>query len=103
MRISDWSSDVCSSDLAMHSMLRLVESGLGYAVLSYSCVAEQIAQRRMRIWRIVQPTITRTLVIATSTQRPSTHAVRALSTLLRRQIQDLVEQGRWAPDPSVFS
>src|SRR3546814_12414836 len=76
MRISDWSSDVCSSDLAMHSMLRLVESGLGYAVMSYSCVAEQLAQRRMRIWRIVQPTITRTLVIATSTQRPSTHAVR---------------------------
>jgi len=88
---------------AMHSMLRLVESGLGYTVLSYSCVAAQIAQRRMRIWRIVQPTITRTLVIAASTQRPSTHAVRALSTLLRRQIQDLVEQGRWAPDPAVFS
>jgi LysR family nitrogen assimilation transcriptional regulator len=88
---------------AMHSMLQLVENGLGYAVLSYACVAAQIAQGRMRIWRIVQPGITRSLVIATSTQRPSTKAVRILRTILRRQIHDLIDRGRWAPDPSLFS
>jgi len=88
---------------AMHSMLQLVEAGLGYAVLSYSCVAGQIAQGRMRIWRIVEPTITRSLVVATSTQRPCTRAVRTLGTLLRRQIQDLAARGRWAPEPDVFS
>jgi LysR family nitrogen assimilation transcriptional regulator len=88
---------------AMHSMLQLVESGLGYAVLSYSCVAPQIAQGRMRIWRISQPGITRSLLIAASTQRPSTKAVRMLRTILRRQIQDMIARGSWAPDPAVFS
>ncbi|ANN79974.1 LysR substrate-binding domain-containing protein [Bordetella flabilis] len=88
---------------AMHAMLQLVESGLGYAVLSYACVAPQIAQGRMRIWRIVQPGITRSLVIATSTQRPSTKAVRMLRTILRRQLHDLIDRGRWAPDAGVFS
>lgn len=88
---------------AMHSMLQLVEGGMGYAVLSYSCVAAPIAQGRMRIWRIVEPTITRSLLVATSTQRPSTRPVRALGTLLRRQIQDLVERGGWIPGPEVFS
>lgn len=88
---------------AMHSMLQLVESGLGYAVLSYSCVAPQIAQGRMRIWRIAQPGITRSLLIAASTQRPSTKAVRILRTILRRQIQDMIARGSWAPDPAVFT
>jgi LysR family nitrogen assimilation transcriptional regulator len=88
---------------AMHAMLQLVENGLGYAVLSYACVAPQIAQGRMRIWRIVQPGITRSLVIATSTQRPSTKAVRMLRTILRRQLHDLIDRGRWAPDSGVFS
>ncbi|MGP1615645.1 MAG: LysR family transcriptional regulator [Pollutimonas bauzanensis] len=88
---------------AMHSMLRLVENGLGYAVLSYACVASQIAQERMRIWRVTDPVITRSLVIAASTQRPSTKPVRALGMMLRRQLLRLVEQGHWAPDPAVFS
>ncbi|OZI63063.1 LysR family transcriptional regulator [Bordetella genomosp. 11] len=88
---------------AMHSMLQLVESGLGYAVLSYSCVAPQIAQGRMRIWRIARPGITRSLLIAASTQRPSTKAVRILRTILRRQIQDMIARGNWAPDPAVLS
>jgi LysR family nitrogen assimilation transcriptional regulator len=88
---------------AMHAMLQLVENGLGYAVLSYACVAPQIAQGRMRIWRIVQPGITRSLVIATSTQRPSTKAVRMLRTILRRQLHDLIDRGRWTPDPGLFS
>jgi LysR family nitrogen assimilation transcriptional regulator len=88
---------------AMHSMLQLVESGLGYAVLSYSCVAPRIAQGRMRIWRIVQPGITRSLLIAASTRRPSTRAVRVLSTILRREIQNLIDRGSWTPDPKIFS
>ncbi|AOB33151.1 LysR family transcriptional regulator [Bordetella sp. H567] len=88
---------------AMHAMLQLVESGLGYAVLSYSCVAPRIAQGRMRIWRIGPPGIRRSLLIAASTQRPSTKAVRILRTILRRQIQDMIARGDWTPDPAVFS
>ena len=63
---------------AMHSMLALAESGLGYTILSYSSVRELVLAKRLRIWRIVDPTITRTLVITTTTQRPSTKPARAL-------------------------
>lgn len=88
---------------AMHSMLRMVESGVGYAVLSYSCVAHLIAERRMKIWRIVEPSIERSLVIATSSQRPSTKAVRGLGLIVRRQIGQVVAQGRWTPQDGVLS
>jgi len=87
---------------AMHSTLHLVENGLGYAVLSYPCAATLILQERLRIWRFTQP-LTRSLVIATSTQRPSSRAVRSLGTILRCQIQALVDQGKWLPEPTLFS
>jgi LysR family nitrogen assimilation transcriptional regulator len=81
---------------AMHSMLTLAEKGLGYTVLSYSCVRDLITANRVRIWPIVKPTITRSLVIASATQRPSTKPVRALTSIFRRKIQSLINEGRWA-------
>jgi LysR family nitrogen assimilation transcriptional regulator len=82
---------------AMHSTLSLVEAGIGYTILSYSCVHHLIAAGRIRAWPIVEPTMTRTLVIATSTQRPMTNAARALSRIVTSQVQALVADGRWMP------
>ena len=52
---------------------------------------------RIRKWSIVEPTMTRSLVVATSTQRPVTKAARALVGFVRKQVDALVEEGRWAP------
>jgi LysR family nitrogen assimilation transcriptional regulator len=41
--------------------------------------------------------MTRTLVVATSTQRPVTKAARALVGFVRRQVDALVAGGRWTP------
>ena len=85
---------------AMHSMLALAESGLGYTILSYSSVKELVAAGRLRIWRIVEPTITRSLVITTKTQRPSTRPVRALTRMFKELIDSHVRDGRWASPPA---
>ena len=82
---------------AMASTLSLVEKGVGYTILSYSCVHPLIEAGRIRKWSIVEPTMTRTLVVATSTQRPVTKAARALVGFVRQQVDTLVAEGRWNP------
>lgn len=82
---------------AMHSTLSLVESGMGYTILSYSPVHDAIDGGRIRFWQVVDPKMTRSLVVATSTQRPVTKAARALVGFVRRQVDSLVAEGRWAP------
>lgn len=84
---------------AMHSMLALAESGAGYTVLSYSCVRDLVRSRRLQIWRIVQPTITRSLVITHATQRPSTRPSRALMRMFKEMIEAHVREGLWTPPP----
>lgn len=82
---------------AMPTTLRLVEAGLAYTVLSYSCVHDLVSSKRIRYWRLVDPPMTRTLVIASSTQRPSTKAARSLAGIVRREAEQLVSSGRWHP------
>ena len=83
---------------AMPSTLSLVESGIGYSILSYSSVHHVIEAQRIRKWAIVEPTMTRSLVVATSTQRPVTKAARALVGFVRKQVDGLVAEGRWSPN-----
>jgi LysR family nitrogen assimilation transcriptional regulator len=82
---------------AMHSTLKLVEQGVAYTVLSYSCVHDLVQSGRIRCWRLVEPTMTRTLVVASSSQRPSTKASRALAGIVRDEAQAMVSQGHWSP------
>ena len=82
---------------AMHSMLALARSGIGYTVLSYSCVRDMVLAKRLRVWRIVEPTITRSLVITTGSQRPSTRPSRALTRLCKDKIEAQLREGLWSP------
>jgi len=82
---------------AMHSMIALAESGLGYTVLSYSSVRDLVIAKRVRIWRIVEPVINRSLVITTTNQRPSTKPARDLTRIFQELINSHVRDGRWAP------
>jgi LysR family nitrogen assimilation transcriptional regulator len=82
---------------AMPSTLNLVERGLGYTLLSYSTVHHLVEAKRIKVWSIVRPQITRELVLGTSTQRPTTTATRALADVVRKQVRELVRQGLWRP------
>jgi LysR family nitrogen assimilation transcriptional regulator len=83
---------------AMPSTLNLVEKGLGYTILSYSSVHHLVKAGRIKTWSIVEPQLTRKLILATSSQRPATVATRALTDMVRAQARELVRQGSWHPE-----
>ena len=87
---------------ALHSMVALAEGGVGYTVLSYSAVRDLALAARVRVWRIVDPVITRSLVLATATQRPSTKPARALTRLFKEKVGAHVRDGLWAPPPELL-
>lgn len=82
---------------AMPSTLSLVEKGVGYTILSYSTAHQRVQEGRMQAWRIREPGLTRQLILATSSQRPTTPAMRALVAMVRQQVRSLTEQGLWLP------
>lgn len=83
---------------AMPSTLKLVESGIGYTLLPYSCVHDLVRTGRIRAWPVVEPKITRELMLATTTTRPLSKAARALGRMVRLEVRALEKAGRWAPD-----
>ena len=56
-----------------------------------------VLAKRLRVWRIVEPTITRQLVITTGSQRPSTRPSRALTRLFKDKLEAQVREGLWSP------
>src|SRR3546814_6986070 len=118
MRISDWSSDVCSSDLRIIAdnaaaraqtsidvrfqadsfvlMKELVESGLGYTLLPLSAFSREAADGRFQHAPIERPRVTRQLVLATQPGNAVTRPARVLGTSVRREIAALVSSGRWS-------
>lgn len=86
---------------AMPSTLSLVEKGMGYTLLSYGPARHLVEAGRMKSWSIVDPVLTRQLILATSSQRPTTAATRALAAMVRRQVQDLVRRGLWSAEKTT--
>ena len=84
---------------AMPSTLRLVEAGMGYTILSYSSCHNLVAEGKISYWRIQNPSIERELLLATSSQRPTTTVIRALTTLIRDEVRALRKMGIWEPKP----
>lgn len=80
---------------AMPSTLSLVEAGEGYTLLSYGPARHLIEAGRMKSWTVVNPTLSRQLILVTSSHRPTTPATRALAQMIRGQVKDLVREGRW--------
>lgn len=80
---------------AMPSTLRLVQSGWGYTILSRSTVHDRIEAGIIKAWRISNPTIPRTLLLATTTQRPHTQASRELARIVREEVAKQVDAGIW--------
>lgn len=84
---------------AMPSTLRLVEGGMGYTILSYSSCHNLVAEGRISYWQIQNPAIERELLLATSSQRPTTTVIRALTTMIREEVRTLRKIGVWEPKP----
>lgn len=82
---------------AVPSTLNLVEQGFGYTILSYSSVHRLVAEGRIKYWHIENPVMRRELLLATSSRRPTTTAIRALTAQIRAEVKELRKLGLWDP------
>jgi LysR family nitrogen assimilation transcriptional regulator len=82
---------------ALPATIKLAEKRVGYTIHSYSLVHELVENGRAKYWPIIAPRLTRELILSTSSQRPTTTATRALTSIVRNQVRELVQQGLWRP------
>jgi LysR family nitrogen assimilation transcriptional regulator len=81
---------------AMPSTLLLVEEGAGYTILPYASVHALVEAGRIRVWPF-DPPITRTLLLATSSQRPMTSMIRTVIRTVRTEVRDIIRTQPWKP------
>lgn len=77
-------------------MKELVESGLGYTALPHSAFAREAAARRVTFARIRKPSVVRQLFLAMRTGAEAPRAVLQIENLVRSEVANLVQQGRWS-------
>jgi DNA-binding transcriptional LysR family regulator len=73
----------------------LVESGLGYAVLPFSSIFREVREGRFRHAPLIEPKVTRHLVLAISPDFSPSRATQVLVQLAREEIAVLVEANDW--------
>ncbi|HEX2137008.1 MAG TPA: LysR substrate-binding domain-containing protein [Microvirga sp.] len=88
---------------SLQACLGLVQQGAGYTVLPYASIHRQAAAGELVAIPIVEPRMTRQLVLATSTQRPTTPTTRALAQTVSQLVRDLVASGIWLPRAGASS
>ena len=76
--------DVAVEVDSLTAMKEIVAGGSGYTILTRQAVLAELQLRRVQTTLIVEPTLTRTLVLATSVQRPLTTASRSVAALIRQ-------------------
>lgn len=78
---------------AIGTLKDLAASGRLYTILPPHCVVADVANGRLAAARIVDPPITRTVLLATSNQYPNERALKETTSLIREVIVDLIEVG----------
>lgn len=79
----------------------MVSKGCGYAILPRSALAEPLYAGSLSATEIVNPQLARTIMLTTTTQRPSTLAGRAVLRLIRTIVEGLTRDRKdiWMPVP----
>ena len=81
---------------ALHAIKGLVEDGAGATVLPQVAVHEELANGRLVARHFAKSPFTRTLVLATSTQRALTPAASALVDQVKAEVNRLHADGLWS-------
>jgi LysR family transcriptional regulator, nitrogen assimilation regulatory protein len=68
---------------SLTAMKEIVAEGAGYTILSRQAVTIELQMGRVQVSELIEPSITRTLVLAISAHRPLTSAGRVIANLLR--------------------
>ena len=73
----------------------LVEEGMGYSILPYHAIAQEVQEERLLSWSIREPVPQRDVHIVYANDRPMTNAVKAIQALCRDTLLSLASTGRW--------
>lgn len=74
---------------------KLVERGVGYGILPRMAINNEVERGAFRMWRFIDPMITRKVYLAYSTERPLAAAPRAVAQLAWEILRDLVREKHW--------
>lgn len=73
----------------------LVRTNLASTILSLSSVNNELKEGSVKVVPIIQPSISRKLLLAMPTDRPSSNASLKVSEILRQEVKKLVENRTW--------
>lgn len=85
---------------SLTAMREIVANGAAYTILTRQAVEVELQLGRIGVSRIAEPGMTRTLVLATSVQRPLTHASRTVISLIKALTQAKAPPAREAAPSS---
>ena len=91
---------------SLSTIIDIVAEGKAYSILTPSAIQKEISQGRLRIARIVDPEITRLVVLAANPKDDRSPAVSAVRKLIPKVVRRLVDGGQWPatiPDPTQTS
>src|SRR5712691_2528615 len=77
------------------AQISLMEEGIGYTLLPASAIRAELAAKRLEIAVLVNPTISRELVLGSPVATPPTIATTAVSTVIMSEIEQMSRQGCW--------
>jgi LysR family transcriptional regulator, nitrogen assimilation regulatory protein len=77
------------------AQISLMEEGLGYTLLPASAIRAELAAGRLEMAALVNPSVTRELILASPIERPSSIATSTISSLIVSEIEQLCREGLW--------
>ena len=81
---------------------QLVKAGLGYSILTYVAIKEEIARGELIAHSIERPAIRSTVAITTLRESRPSRLVNAWSAMLQEKLQRLVTSEAWKTDVVWF-
>jgi LysR family nitrogen assimilation transcriptional regulator len=73
----------------------LVRRGLGYSLLTYTAIQEDVCRGDLQALPVERPTIRSTVSVATLREQRASRLVRAMSEVVATELHDLVTSGAW--------
>lgn len=80
---------------AIPQLIELAEAGIGSTVLSHAAVIHSVANKRLGLLKIIDPTITRSVYLCRNATIPVSIAVSCIQSLIKSLVNEMVANGKW--------
>lgn len=77
---------------------RLVKAGLGYSILTYVAIQQEIESGELVAHRIERPAIRSTVAITTLRDQPPSRFAEAWMAMMREKLQNFIAHATWRSD-----